>query len=45
MAPREPIPVDQIVRYNEKGHQRMYEKGYEDARAWRDLGRRFEGEG
>lgn len=46
IAPRRPVPVDQIVRYNEEGHTRLYEMGYEDARrAWRETGRHVEGEG
>lgn len=46
VAPQRPIPVDQIVRYTESGHQSVYEMGYDDARrAWRESGRPVEGEG
>jgi hypothetical protein len=46
IAPRRPIPVEQIVRYTREGHDQLYELGYEDAkRAWRDSGRVVEGEG
>ena len=44
-APLEPIPADQIIRYNAEGHARMYQMGYDDAkRAWRAAGRTVEGE-
>jgi NTE family protein len=44
VAPRRPIPVDQIVRYTRDGHEQLYELGYEDAkRAWAAAGRRVEG--
>jgi len=46
VAPRRPIPVDQIVRDTAPGHESVYEMGYEDARrAWRESGRPVEGEG
>lgn len=46
VAPRRPIPVDQIVRYTEAGHESVYRMGYDDARrAWRESGRPVEGEG
>lgn len=45
VAPRRPIPVEQIISYTTKGHQRMYDMGYDDARrAWRESGRVVEGE-
>lgn len=45
VAPERPIPVDQIVRYNLKGHEAVYRMGYEAARrAWREAGRTVEGE-
>lgn len=44
VAPRRPIPVEQIIRYDRKGHEELYEMGYEDAkRAWLDSGRMVEG--
>ena len=46
VAPREAIPVDRIITYNEEGHERLYRMGYEDARrAWKAVGRVVEGEG
>lgn len=46
VAPRRPIPVDQIVRYTASGHETVYEMGYDEARrAWRESGRPVEGEG
>lgn len=46
IAPRRPIPVEQIVRYTREGHDQLYELGYEDAkRAWREAGKIVEGEG
>jgi NTE family protein len=45
IAPRRPIPVEQIVRYTLNGHRQVYEMGYADARrAWRRAGRLVEGE-
>jgi NTE family protein len=45
VAPRRPIPVEQIVSYTFEGHQAVYEMGYNDAkRAWRESGRQVEGE-
>ena len=45
VAPDSFMPVSQIVRYSEKGHQALYERGYADAkRAWREDGRSVEGE-
>ena len=44
VAPRRPIPVEQIVRYNLEGHEKLYDMGYEDAsRAWRAAGKTVEG--
>lgn len=44
VAPRRPIPVEQIVRYNLEGHEKLYDMGYEDAsRAWRAAGKMVEG--
>lgn len=46
VAPRRPIPVEQIVRYTREGHEQLYEMGYQDAqRAWRNGGNPVEGEG
>jgi NTE family protein len=46
VAPKRPIPVEQIVSYTFEGHQAVYEMGYNDAkRAWRESGRSIEGEG
>jgi NTE family protein len=45
VAPRRPIPVEQIVKYTLDGHKQVYQMGYEDAkRAWRAAGRTVEGE-
>jgi NTE family protein len=45
VAPRRPIPVEQIISYTLEGHEFVYEMGYEDAkRAWREAGRAIEGE-
>lgn len=45
VAPRRPIPVEQIVSYTLNGHREVYQMGYEDARrAWRASGRQVEGE-
>jgi NTE family protein len=45
IAPRRPIPVEQIVRYTLNGHRQVYDMGYADARrAWRAAGRQVEGE-
>lgn len=44
VAPRRIIPVEQIVRYTRKGHEELYEMGYQDARrAWAESGREVEG--
>jgi NTE family protein len=46
VAPKRPIPVEQIITYNEEGHEKLFELGYQDARrAWREVGRVVEGEG
>jgi NTE family protein len=45
VAPRRPIPVEQIIRYTQEGHEELYQMGYDDAkRAWRAAGRHIEGE-
>jgi NTE family protein len=45
IAPRRPIPVEQIVRYTLDGHRQVYDMGYADARrAWRAAGHPVEGE-
>ena len=45
IAPKRSISVDQILRYNREGHERLFEMGYEDARrAWKAAGRVVEGE-
>ena len=45
VAPKRPIPVEQIVSYTLEGHEAVYEMGYNDAqRAWRESGRQVEGE-
>ncbi|MBE2222200.1 MAG: patatin-like phospholipase family protein [Anaerolineae bacterium] len=44
VAPRRPIPVEQIVRYTREGHEQLYEMGYQDAkRAWKAAGLAVEG--
>jgi NTE family protein len=46
VAPRQPIPVERIVRYTREGHERLHRMGYEDAlAAWRAAGRPVEGLG
>ena len=46
VAPPRPIPVERIIRYNQKGHEELYEMGYENAKlAWKAAGRDVEGEG
>ncbi len=46
VAPSEIIPVEQIIRYTQEGHEKLYEMGYEDARkAWQEMGKGVEGEG
>jgi NTE family protein len=45
IAPRKPIPVEQIITYKREGHELLFKMGYEDARrAWRAGGRIVEGE-
>lgn len=45
VAPKRAISVDQILRYNREGHEKLYEMGYNDARrAWKAAGRLVEGE-
>jgi len=44
VSPRQPIPLVDIVRYSPDNHERLYEMGYEDARAaWGRVGRAVEG--
>ena len=44
VAPKQTIPVEQIVSYTLEGHEEMYRRGYEDARrAWKASGRLTEG--
>jgi NTE family protein len=46
VAPRRPIPVEQIISYTRSGHEELRELGYQDARrAWKAVGRKVEGEG
>lgn len=46
VSPQNPIGIDRIIRYTEKGHESLYQLGYDDAkRAWRRAGRMVEGEG
>ena len=45
IAPKIPIPVEQIIQYQLEKHEKMHHMGYEDARrAWRESGRIVEGE-
>ena len=45
VAPRKPIAVEQIITYNESGHEKLYKMGYNDAkRAWKRAGYAVEGE-
>jgi len=45
VAPCRSIPVEQIISYTRKGHERLYKMGYGDAkRAWAAAGRLVEGE-
>lgn len=44
VAPRKPIPADQIIRYDREDHEKLHRAGYEDtARAWERTGREVEG--
>lgn len=44
VAPNEVIPVEQIIRYTQEGHEKLYKMGYNDARrAWRMAGKLVEG--
>lgn len=44
IAPQNPIPVLDILRYDLDNHQKLYQLGYEDARtAWQRAGRTVEG--
>ncbi len=45
VSPQRPIPLVEIVRYNLDNHERLYQMGYEDARAaWVQSGRQVEGQ-
>ena len=45
IAPQEPIPVADIIRYELGTHEKLYQMGYEDARAaWKRASRKVEGE-
>jgi NTE family protein len=45
VCPEDFIPVQQIVSYTEKWHQKLYQMGYDDMkREWRDRGHHVEGE-
>lgn len=45
IAPQEAIPVADIIRYELDTHEKLWQMGYEDARAaWRRTGRKVEGE-
>jgi NTE family protein len=44
ISPQDPIPVEEIIRYEPKTHEKLYQQGYEDARAaWARAGRQVEG--
>jgi hypothetical protein len=44
VSPHTPIPVEEIIRYEPKTHEKLYQMGYEDARtAWVRAGRKLEG--
>lgn len=44
ISPQRPIPLVDIIRYHPDNHERLYQKGYEDARAaWARAGKRVEG--
>lgn len=45
VAPKRPIPVEQIISYTRSGHEELRQLGYEDAkRAWKAAGKVVEGE-
>ena len=45
VGPKQPIPVERIIRYTLDGHEELYRMGYDDAkRAWREAGKAVEGE-
>jgi hypothetical protein len=45
VAPKEAIPVEQILRYTKEGHEKLFQIGYNDAkRAWKMAGKQVEGE-
>lgn len=44
VSPQQPIPLADIVRYEPENHERLYQMGYEDAKAaWARAGRHVEG--
>jgi hypothetical protein len=44
VSPQRPIPVMDIIRYELDNHERLYQMGYEDAKAaWQRVGRQVEG--
>ena len=45
VSPQRPIPLVEIIRYDRNNHERLYQMGYEDAKAaWTRAGRRVEGQ-
>jgi NTE family protein len=46
VSPQRPIPLADIIRYNPDNHEKLYQMGYEDAKAaWARAGRQIEGQG
>jgi hypothetical protein len=46
VSPVRPIPILDILRYEPDNHEKLYQMGYEDARAaWVRAGRAVEGQG
>jgi NTE family protein len=44
ISPQDPIPLGEIIHYDPKNHEKLYQMGYEDARAaWARAGRQVEG--
>ena len=45
VSPRRPIPLAEIIRYDPDNHERLYQMGYNDAKAaWAQAGRPVEGQ-
>jgi len=45
VSPQSPIPLAEIIRYNPDNHERLYQMGYQDAKAaWAQAGRSVEGQ-